>query len=407
MADRPDPAPNGAASDVVLRLRLRAPADSARGGSHKRPRAARGGPPPGVDDEVWSALPPEVQAELLEAARAAASESESEGSSSDEVVVVERQASNPAKVPRLEGGASSSSLSSSSLSSPSSSLAGAASGEPLSALTWNVWFSDLKLQQRMLGVCKTLAREKPRFVALQEVTLQILELLRPQLVELGYDVRVQAPSCPYFCALAVRDAKWDSVRELPFVNSEMGRCLLYGRARLPGVGSVLVATTHLESPMPPAMNTKERQAQLASCFKVLGEAMSGSSPRPSAVLLMGDLNWTEGGRPRKNNPNVLTQVRDGDLDLPSNWRDAWEATHAGLGYFESCTYNSSTNKMLSGTLSYRADRVLFWGQDVEPRAARMVGTEPLKDVTHVRNGAVKPVYCSDHYGVLATFGFGR
>jgi hypothetical protein len=27
-----------------------------------------------VDDEVWSALPPEVQAKLLEAARAAASE---------------------------------------------------------------------------------------------------------------------------------------------------------------------------------------------------------------------------------------------------------------------------------------------------------------------------------------------
>ena len=396
-----DPAPSGAAaSEVVLRLRLRAPAESGAGSSYKRPRAERE-PPPGVDDEVWSALPPEVQAELLEAARAAASESESEDSG-DEVVVVERPASNPGKVPRLEGDTSSSSS-----SSHSSSPAGAAAGEPLSALTWNVWFADLELRQRMRGVCETLAREKPRFVALQEVTMPILELLKPQLLLLGYDVRVQEPSVPYFCALAVRDAKWDTVREFEFPNSEMGRCLLFGRARLPGFGIVLVATTHLESPTPPVMRTAERQAQLALCFEKLGGAMRGSSPRPSAVLLMGDLNWTEGGRPRKDNPNVLTQVRDGVLPLPTHWRDAWEATHAELGYFESCTYNSSTNKMLSGTLSYRADRVLFWGQDVEPRAARMVGTEPLRGVTYVKKGAVKPVYCSDHYGVLATFGLGR
>ena len=296
---------------------------------------------------------------------------------------MERQASNHGKVPRLEGGASSSSSSSSSHSSLS---AGAATGEPLSALTWNVWFSDLQLQQRMRGVCETLAREKPRFVALQEVTPPILKLLQPQLVLLGYDVRVQEPS-DYFCALAVRDAKWDTVRELRFANSKMRRGLLYGRATLPGVGSVLVATTHLESPTPQA-KTAERQAQLASCFKALGDAMSGSSPQPRAVLLMGDLNWTE--------------VRDGVLHMPMHWRDAWEVMHAGLGYFDSCTYNSRTNKMLSGSLSYRADRMLFWGC-LEPSAARMVGTEPLEGVTTVRNGVVKPVYCSDHYGVLATF----
>jgi tyrosyl-DNA phosphodiesterase 2 len=390
-----------AGEQVVLRLRLRAPAEAASGSSLKRSRAARGaGPPPGVDDEVWSALPPEVQAELLEAVRAAASEADSEG---DEVEVVERRPSTAGKVPRMED-APSSSCSSAPVASPSSR---AAQVEPLTTLTWNVWFSELQQRNRMRGVCETLARERPRFLALQEVTLPILELLRPQLVQLGYDVRVQNP-CDYFCALAVRDAKWETVRELPFANSIMGRCLLYGRTTLPGVGSVLVATTHLESPMPRvSMYTTERQAQLASCFKTLGEAIKAHSPQPSAVFLMGDLNWTEGGRPRRDRPSVLTEVRDGAVPLPNNWRDVWEATHAGLDFFESCTYNSSTNRMLSGSLSYRADRVLFWGPGMQPRAARMVGTEPLEGVTHVdKRGKVKPVYCSDHYGVLASFGFG-
>ena len=46
-------------------------------------------------------------------------------------------------------------------------------------LTWNVWFrEDLEIVARMKAIGEAIALKKPHFVALQEVTANILQILR-------------------------------------------------------------------------------------------------------------------------------------------------------------------------------------------------------------------------------------
>jgi len=120
----------------------------------------------------------------------------------------------------------------------------------------------------------------------------------------------------------------------------MGRELLYCISE---EQKVLVATTHLESPTPPAFNEVERIKQLQHSLlwldtKFINTSLDGSVTASASnaaatamkipkknqdVILVGDLNWCEnrGGK----------TPGDGRMPFPSSeWVDAWEVCNPNI-----------------------------------------------------------------------------
>ncbi|GBG25798.1 Regulator of G-protein signaling 10 [Hondaea fermentalgiana] len=264
---------------------------------------------------------------------------------------------------------SSSSSSSSSNSGPAQTTAAEVSPitkcEDISYLTYNVWFAEeVALQERIEAIVSSIKAHKPTFVGLQEVTRNILHLLAGPLRALKYDVKIQgAAQQPYFVILATRH-RWAWCRERSFRNSQMGRCLLYGGVQIPNGPLMIVGTTHLESAIPPfygeAMNSPARRAQFQECLDTLDASCAdGDATTHKVAVLMGDLNWNEGGRPYKRQPSKRTKILDGDLPLRAGWKDVWSnLLHPAVSFEESCTYDGPGNPMLANSTCFRPDRIL-------------------------------------------------
>jgi len=275
-----------------------------------------------------------------------------------------------------------------------------------SFLTYNVWFQEeIALTARMNEIGKICREENPDFIGFQEMTPNIVSLLVSQLAQVGYHFIFQK-DCPYFVVLASR-FKWVSSNVVEYPKSMMGRCLLYGTVEKDDGSQVLVGCTHLESPIPPfhgeAMMSLPRQQQLQNALEVL-DSLDGEI---SCRVLMGDMNWNEGGRPYAGKRVGYTKIQDGSmagfLHRTSNpWNDAWLSSDSNsLTFSESCTYNAKRNQMSQGSLMYRADRILYRCNTQTKSECKLVGTEPIAKVEYVNSkGKTLPVLPSDHFGLL-------
>lgn len=161
---------------------------------------------------------------------------------------------------------------------------------------------------RIQHVTVTLLQRLPS----QEVTPLIQDVLMALPWWQQYNASEPPPSAPYYTLLLTKreppgSAGADSISSsngcstarspspagasapgfarLPYANSRMGRGLDVAQCTVAG-RRLLVATTHLESPMPPTnMFSEQRTAQLAGALEQL-------HARPAAnVLLAGDMNW--------------------------------------------------------------------------------------------------------------------
>lgn len=172
----------------------------------------------------------------------------------------------------------------------------------------------------------------------------------------------------------------------------MGRGLTAVKAKVLGQ-NLTIATSHLESPLPPHQwFSEERKDQHACGIKTL-DMIAGAD---SDVVWGGDFNWSD--------------EKDGPMEMTLGWKDAWTElvweTSVGArgeedpnGY----TYDAKVNKMLWGGLRLRLDRFLTkLGRSFELRSIEMVGREPIEGVLFVDRGQKKPVYPSDHFGLLLT-----
>ena len=174
----------------------------------------------------------------------------------------------------------------------------------------------------------------------------------------------------------------------------MGRGLTVVRAKVLG-HNLTVATSHLESPIPSSNQwfSKERKEQHQFAIKTL-DAMAGDG---QDVLMGGDFNWTD--------------EREGPMEMTPGWRDAWmdlmlEKSVGGRGGqadTDGYTYDAKVNKMLWGGLRLRLDRFIArLGRSFELKGIEMVGREPIEGVVFMERGQKKPVYASDHFGLLLT-----
>ncbi|KAL8143836.1 hypothetical protein V2J09_016868 [Rumex salicifolius] len=288
-------------------------------------------------------------------------------------------------------------------------------------LSYNVWFrEDLNLEERMEAIGNLIHLHSPHIICLQvyafpqsfnpavsylvvvvmvyslqqEVTPNIFNIFQSSSWWKIYQSSVsreKAYSSAYFCMLLTK-LPVKSFNHKPFSNSVMGRELSIAELQLDPNNSLVVATSHLESPCPgppkwDQMYSKERVAQANESINLLKKHQN--------VVFGGDMNWDD--------------KLDGPFPFPVGWTDAWAHLRpAEIGF----TYDTKSNKMLSGnrTLQKRLDRFICSLQDFKVSGIEMVGMEEIPGLSYCkdkkgRNGIQKltlPVLPSDHFGLLLT-----
>ncbi|CAM8996355.1 unnamed protein product [Rhodiola kirilowii] len=265
----------------------------------------------------------------------------------------------------------------------------------LKIMSYNVWFrEDLEVHARMRAIGDLIELHSPDIICLQEVTPDIYELFRSHKWWKGYSCSLtdsEAQLRGYFCMqLSKLPATTFSIR--PFGFSAMGRELCVANAKTQTGQSLVVATSHLESPCPgppkwDQMFSKERVQQAKEVINFL-------TNYPNAIFC-GDMNWDD--------------KLDGSFPIHEGWIDAWTELKPGENGW---TYDTKSNKMLSGnrTLQKRLDRFLCCFRDFKILDISMIGMEALPELSYVKEKKVKsemkrivlPVLPSDHYGLLLT-----
>lgn len=263
----------------------------------------------------------------------------------------------------------------------------------LAVLSYNVWFrEDLELQARLDAIGGVILQHRPHIVFFQEVTENIYSIFQRASWWKSYDCSVKpgvGAQRAYFC-MQLSKLPVFSFRQSPFRNSVMGRELCLAELDAGKSATLVVATSHLESPCPapPTWNqmfSPERVVQAK-------EAMSLLKDFPN-VIFGGDMNWDD--------------KKDGPPPLPLGWFDAWLHLRPGQDGF---TYDTKANPMLSGnrSLRKRLDRMFCQLRDFEAVSIEMVGTDPIPDLSYSKEKKVKgqvqliklPVLPSDHFGLL-------
>ncbi|KAK9151715.1 hypothetical protein Syun_010024 [Stephania yunnanensis] len=268
-----------------------------------------------------------------------------------------------------------------------------AGSSKLKIMSYNVWFrEDLEMYKRMKALGELIQQHSPDVICFQEVTPNIYGIFEQSNWWKTYRCsvsNVMANTRPYFC-MQVSKLPVKSFNSKPFGNSVMGRELCVAEIEV-GMGKTLVvATTHLESPCPAPptwdqMYSKERVAQAKEAVSVLN--------RSPNIIFAGDMNWDD--------------AKDGQFPLLDGWTDAWTELRPGeRGY----TYDTKTNQMLTGnrTLQKRLDRFLCNLKDFEISEIDMIGTDAIPGLSYCKEKKIKnevkklmlPVLPSDHYGLL-------
>ncbi|KAF5176063.1 Tyrosyl-dna phosphodiesterase [Thalictrum thalictroides] len=265
----------------------------------------------------------------------------------------------------------------------------------LKILSYNVWFrEDVEMYKRMKALGDLIQQHSPDVICFQEVTPNIYDIFQQSSWWKAYSCSVSTEmsnSRPYFCMLLSR-LPVKSFKCKPFSNSIMGRELCLTEIEVQEGKSLVVATSHLESPCPgpptwDQMFSKERVAQAKEAVIFLN-----NSPN---VVLGGDMNWDD--------------KLDGQFPLSDGWVDAWAALRPREdGY----TYDTKSNQMLTGNkkLQKRLDRFFCNFHDYKIVSVDIIGTEAIPSLQYCKEKKVKnevkklmlPVLPSDHYGLLLT-----
>lgn len=285
------------------------------------------------------------------------------------------------------------------------------SGSSFQLATYNIWFQDVHVEERMTAIAENLlslnnADSPLWFIGLQEVTHDLSPLLSPFLESAGYTM-VYQPFESYGTAMGVHeDCKVLKSGFVRFQTTIMDRGMLYAIARLPqSEQEVLVVTTHLESYLGPQQNGASQRRNQVREVKQFCEKHLTERPSLQMAVVMGDLNWDD-ERPRSSKG---TDVPLMSL-LDAKWKDSWRETHPSndTGY----TYDSKMNPMLRGALRRRFDRCMIRPQppaSVVLEESKMVGQEALPGLVWKKQYEYPPgnvvvsdraVCASDHFGLV-------
>lgn len=241
----------------------------------------------------------------------------------------------------------------------------------LRLLTWNLWFDDYLLIERLLSVLSYIEPLSPDIIAFQELTAISDAFFGDANIPFSKTYQKIRASLPdwqwYWEGVYSRFDIGSLSGRIPYKNSDMGRGVtILHVAEL----DVVVGCMHLESENEHPL----RRQQFAKAIELL------ESFECHNMILLGDTN-TRG------------QEKLNDL-LPAGWQDAWMKLHPRKpGY----TVDRKNNPMGHGKRRERLDRVFYCCRDFEPSEIRLIGTETQTTEAGTR------FLPSDHFGVLVDF----
>ncbi|KAJ3674804.1 hypothetical protein LUZ60_005420 [Juncus effusus] len=282
----------------------------------------------------------------------------------------------------------------------------------ITLMSYNVWFrEDLELVKRMQAIGDLILLHKPDLICFQEVTPNIYTLFQNSSWWKDYQCSVSrqlALERPYFCMLMSK-LQVKSFKTTPFPNSIMGRELITAQIISPNSKTLILATTHLESPCPapPSWNqmySKERIEQAKLSLNLL-ERETETPSNNNNIIFAGDMNWDD----KSDGPFPLNNKNNGN-NGNDEWFDVWAKRRNNE---EGFSYDTKMNEMLSGnrSLRKRLDRVLCRSADFDAVEIEMIGKERIEGLSYFKEkkvrGEVKrielPVLPSDHFGLLVKF----
>eukprot|EP00455_Lapot_gusevi_P039395 TRINITY_DN4416_c0_g5_i2.p1 TRINITY_DN4416_c0_g5~~TRINITY_DN4416_c0_g5_i2.p1 ORF type:complete len:447 (+),score=17.96 TRINITY_DN4416_c0_g5_i2:62-1402(+) len=256
--------------------------------------------------------------------------------------------------------------------------------DDLNFLTWNVWFSKHRWDERLPVLFKIMGDINPTFICLQEVTPDFLRsLLDCDWVRERYAVSDISGSTvsPYGVLMLCRAELWKALVgfNLYFLPTMMCRKLLVAKLRL-GDTDTRVATVHLES----MRSAPVRVQQIQIAMDVLAPA--------SNAFFMGDFNF--------------------DPSLP----DCIENTAMGDGFVDIWHHLYPDQKGHTHCHGGRIDRIAARTADFVPHNIQIIGNGTIEGYRFDNNGNPWPALPerqhhgpdarvrspSDHYGLLSS-----
>ena len=246
-------------------------------------------------------------------------------------------------------------------------------------LTYNIWLSDEKMQERMEALGEIVEDREPHLLTFQEVTHDNLAVLQEQrwfsryhLVPWPPDLAKEGKSHFVVILSSFPVERW---QVYTLKTSPRNRTLVVAETKSSfssAEAGFVIATTHLAYS---AYNTRLREEQLKESIKIISAYEN--------VCVMGDLN--------------IEDKVDGDIILPSPWIDAWlsipgNTDNNGYTWDRSKTPFTSVIKKSVNATSYQArlDRVLCKLSDFKVKEMRIVGDKMTKS-------GILP---SDHFGLF-------
>lgn len=246
-------------------------------------------------------------------------------------------------------------------------------------LTYNIWLSDEKMQERMEALGEIVEDREPHLLTFQEVTHDNLAVLQEQrwfsryhLVPWPPDIAKEGKSHFVVILSSFPVERW---QVYTLKTSPRNRTLVVAETKSSfssAEAGFVIATTHLAYS---AYNTRLREEQLKESIEIISAYEN--------VCVMGDLN--------------IEDKVDGDIILPSPWIDAWlsipgNTDNNGYTWDRSKTPFTSVIKKSVNATRYQArlDRVLCKLSDFKVKEMRIVGDKMTKS-------GILP---SDHFGLF-------
>ncbi|GAB4819845.1 hypothetical protein N2152v2_006891 [Parachlorella kessleri] len=267
-----------------------------------------------------------------------------------------------------------------------------------SLLTYNIWCEPVMFEERMREVGRIIVSSGcPDLILFQEVTPHSHALFASQAWWGRYrcqpsegEVRAFPEEAVFTMTLCKRATVHSVEFEMPsvFEDSPEGRKfadrdLKVVRGEVGGE-RLLAANVHLEQGASGIKDMYDTLAQL-------------NGQRECAnVFLAGDTNWL---------PSLDPKHR---LGLPPGWQDAWLELH-GPGTptpDQGHTYDGVHNRMCRSKAQARFDRILYTSPVWRVRRIRRVGMTQIQGLCfrETERSRPRPLYPSDHFGLLADFG---
>lgn len=243
----------------------------------------------------------------------------------------------------------------------------------LRILCWNVHGRVRHVKERVPAILAEIRRADADIVCLQEVAPWMAKHLHADSTLRRRYKFIAARRQNYLRGALLILSRWPAqkVAFLPFARGIYGRGSLAAKIRIPLLGDVVVATTHLVS----FLETKKlRAAQLKKTLDWLA-----SDPD---VILAGDFNFGDGEQPATRT-------------LDPRYRDIWlllQRGKPGYTWDRSKSWLARVNSF-DGEGNRRLDRILVRSARLEPQSIELRATQPITTRRPI-------LHASDHFGLL-------